>query len=122
MLKMGDKAPEFRLQNADGIEISLRYFRQKIIVVYFYPKDNTSGCTIEANEFSALLDEFTKRDAVVIGISPDNPKTHQNFIQKQNLGHILLSDPNKSVASAYGVYGKKLMYGKEVMGIIRSPS
>ncbi len=120
MLKIGDKAPEFRLQNADGIEISLRDFGQKVIVVYFYPKDNTSGCTIEANEFSELLDEFAKKNAVIIGISPDSIKSHQNFINKQNLKHILLSDPDRSVASAYGAYGKKMMYGKEVMGIIRS--
>ena len=91
-----------------------------LVIVYFYPKDNTPGCTIEAQEFSALLDEFGAKGAVVVGISPDSPKCHQNFISKQNLKILLLSDSDKSVASAYGAYGTKMMYGKEVQGIIRS--
>lgn len=119
-LESGDKAPDFCLLNAEGVEISLKDFGDKTIILYFYPKDNTPGCTIEALDFSALLKEFLAKDAVVIGVSPDTPKCHQNFIAKQNLKHILLSDPDKKVASAYGAYGKKLMYGKEVMGIIRS--
>lgn len=119
-LDSGDKAPDFCLLNAEGVEISLKDFGDKTIILYFYPKDNTPGCTIEALDFSGLLKEFLAKDAVVIGVSPDTPKCHQNFINKQNLKHILLSDPDKSVASAYGAYGKKLMYGKEVMGIIRS--
>ena len=120
MLKPNDKAPDFALPNDDGAEISLKDFGRKTLIVYFYHKDNTPGCTLEASDFSALLDEFIKKNAVVIGISPDSPKSHQNFIQKHNLKHILLSDPDKKVASLYGAFGKKMMYGKEVMGIIRS--
>ncbi len=120
MLNAGDKAPDFTLLDHKETSVSLKNFQDKTIIIYFYPKDNTSGCTIEANEFSELLDEFAKKNAVIIGISPDSIKSHQNFINKQNLKHILLSDPDRSVASAYGAYGKKMMYGKEVMGIIRS--
>ncbi|CBG40058.1 peroxiredoxin [Helicobacter mustelae] len=120
MLKIGDKAPEFCLKNQDDIEISLRDLGGKIVVLYFYPKDNTPGCTLEGQEFSALLPEFESKNALVIGISPDSTKTHKNFITKQQFGHMLLSDGDKSVATRYGAYGKKMMYGKEVMGIIRS--
>lgn len=119
-LQANDKAPAFTLPNADGVEISLKDFAQKTIVLYFYPKDNTPGCTTQAQDFSALLERFYAKNAVVIGISPDSPTCHQNFARKHNLVHILLSDPDKSVASAYGAYGEKMMYGKKVMGIIRS--
>lgn len=119
-LQKGDKAPQFRLKGADETEIALCDLLGKKVIVYFYPKDNTPGCTIEAQEFSALLDEFGAKGAVVVGISPDSPKCHQNFISKQNLKILLLSNSDKSVASAYGAYGTKMMYGKEVQGIIRS--
>ncbi|PAF47996.1 peroxiredoxin [Helicobacter sp. 12S02634-8] len=119
-LKIGDKAPSFRLKNQDDLEISSQDFGSKTIVLYFYPKDNTSGCSIEAIDFTSLLGEFASKGAVVIGISPDSPKSHKKFIADKALKHILLSDPDKSVASAYGAYGKKMMYGKEVFGIIRS--
>lgn len=119
-LKNGDVAPAFSLPNEDNVEISLRDFGDKIIILYFYPKDNTSGCTIEAVEFSELKSEFEKRDCVIIGISPDKTSTHKKFIESKNLNIILLSDENKEVASKYHAYGKKNMYGKEVMGIIRS--
>lgn len=120
MLKIGDKAPDFVLKNQDDIELGLKDLGSKSIVLYFYPKDNTSGCTLEAEEFTALLGEFEKKNAVVIGVSPDSTKSHKKFIASKNLAHILLSDEQKEVALAYGAYGKKMMYGKEVMGIIRS--
>ena len=119
-LQAGDNAPFFSLPNAQGAQVSLKDFGSKIVVLYFYPKDNTSGCTIEAQDFSNLLSAFLDKNAVVIGISPDSEKSHQNFISKYNLAHTLLSDVDKSVASAYFAYGKKMMYGKEAQGIIRS--
>lgn len=119
-LQAGDKAPLFRLKSTDGTEVALQDLLSKYVVLYFYPKDNTPGCTLEAQEFSALLPEFADKGAVVVGISPDSPKCHGNFISKHNLKVLLLSDSDKSVASAYGAYGTKMMYGKEVQGIIRS--
>lgn len=119
-LQAGDSAPDFSLPNTQGVKVSLQDFGSKIIVLYFYPKDNTSGCTIQAQDFSNLLSDFLAKNAVVIGISPDSTKSHQNFIDKYSLAHILLSDSDKSVASSYFAYGKKMMYGKEVQGIIRS--
>lgn len=119
-LQKGDKAPNFRLKSSDETEIALQDLLAKRVVVYFYPRDNTPGCTIEAEEFSALLKEFEAKNAVVVGISPDSPKCHQGFIAKKALKVLLLSDPDKSVASAYGAYGTKMMYGKEVQGIMRS--
>lgn len=119
-LKIGDKAPIFRLKSADETEIALSDLLSKRVVVYFYPKDNTPGCTIEAQEFSTLLGEFEKKGAIVVGISPDSPKCHQNFIAKKDLKVLLLSDADKCVAAAFGAYGTKMMYGKEVKGIIRS--
>ncbi|MEO1927544.1 MAG: thioredoxin-dependent thiol peroxidase [Nautiliaceae bacterium] len=116
------KAPEFCLPNQDNVEICLRDLRGKWIVLYFYPKDNTPGCTTEAKEFSELLDEFENLDAIVIGISPDSPKKHCNFIEKHDLTVTLLSDENKEVLKAYGAWGKKKMYGKEYEGVIRSTS
>lgn len=119
-LQVGDKAPNFRLKAADGTEIALADLLAKRVIIYFYPKDNTPGCTIEAEEFSALVKEFDTKNAIVVGISPDTPKCHQNFIDKKSLKILLLSDEDKSVANSYGAYGKKMMYGKEVYGIIRS--
>ncbi len=119
-LQAGDKAPLFRLQSSDGSEFALQDLLSKNVIVYFYPKDNTPGCTIEAQDFSELIESFALKGYVIVGISPDSPKTHQNFIAKQNLKILLLSDTDKSVASAYGAYGTKMMYGKEVQGIIRS--
>ena len=114
------KAPEFCLPNQDGVEICLRDLKGKWIVLYFYPKDNTPGCTTEAKEFSELIDEFEKLGAIVIGISPDSPKKHCNFIEKHNLKVTLLSDEEKKVLKAYGAWGKKKMYGREYEGVIRS--
>ncbi|MWV61728.1 redoxin domain-containing protein [Helicobacter saguini] len=119
-LKKGDVAPDFSLPNEDNVEISLRDLGEKTIILYFYPKDNTSGCTTEAQEFSALKAEFERLDCVIIGISPDKTSTHKKFIESKNLNIILLSDEKRAVASKYHAFGKKMMYGKEVQGIIRS--
>ncbi|STQ86395.1 peroxiredoxin [Helicobacter muridarum] len=119
-LQAGDIAPNFSLPNEDGVELALQDLSNYIIVLYFYPKDNTSGCTTQAKEFSELLSEFDALNAIVIGISPDKIETHKKFIQTQNLGITLLSDVAKNVATQYHAYGKKMMYGKEVQGIIRS--
>lgn len=120
VLAAGDIAPEFSLENSDGVSISLRDFRGKNVVLYFYPKDNTPGCTTEACEFSANYDEFIANDTVIVGVSPDSVKSHSGFIIKQNLKHILLSDINKDVAKAYGVWQVRKNYGKEYLGIVRT--
>ena len=114
------KAYNFCLPNQGNIEICLRDLKGKWIVLYFYPKDNTPGCTTEAKEFSNLLDEFEQLGVIVIGVSPDSPKKHCNFIEKHNLTITLLSDSEKEVLKAYGAWGKKKMYGKEYEGVIRS--
>ncbi|MBN1838953.1 MAG: thioredoxin-dependent thiol peroxidase [Campylobacterales bacterium] len=120
MLKIGDKAPSLSLPNQDFVEISLRDLEGKWVILYFYPKDNTPGCTSEACDFTAALPMFEDLNAVVLGISPDSPKSHQNFILKQNLEITLLSDETKEVAQNYGVWQMKKNYGKEYMGIVRS--
>lgn len=120
MLKEGMKAPDFTLLNQDGIEVSLRDLLGKKLVLYFYPKDHTSGCTLEAQDFMCLLDAFQQAGANVIGISPDSIKSHQTFAQKHHLNFLLLSDSAKQVASLYGVFGEKKLYGKTYQGIIRS--
>ncbi len=120
MLKVGDKAPSFSLPNQDSVEISLRDLEGKWIVLYFYPKDNTSGCTTEACDFTVALPEFEDLNAVVLGVSPDSAKSHQNFISKQKLGITLLSDESKETLEAYGVWQLKKMCGKEYMGVVRS--
>jgi len=114
------KAPDFCLPNQDGVEICLRDLKGKWIVLYFYPKDNTPGCTTEAKEFSELIDEFEDLGAIVIGVSPDSPKRHCNFIEKHNLKVTLLSDEEKKVLKAYGAWGKKKVCGRECEGVIRS--
>lgn len=119
-LEKGDEAPAFELENVDGVKINLKDFAGKKVILYFYPKDNTPGCTTEACEFSAAYDDFIADGAVIVGVSPDSVKSHANFAQKQNLKHILLSDPNKEVASLYGVWQVKKNYGKEYLGIVRS--
>ena len=121
MLNVGDKAPDFTLMSDKGEEVSLSDFIGKSdIVLYFYPKDNTSGCTKEACSFRDNIEEIKTKNAIVLGVSPDSIKSHQNFINKQNLNFTLLSDPDHKVAEAYGAWGEKSMYGKKYMGIIRS--
>ncbi|MBE9818433.1 thioredoxin-dependent thiol peroxidase [Campylobacter concisus] len=119
-LEVGDKAPEFEALNQDGVKVALKDFIGKNVVLYFYPKDNTPGCTTEACEFSANYDQFIKNDTVIIGVSPDSVKSHAGFIAKQNLKHILLSDEDKEISKLYGVWQVKKNYGKEYLGIVRS--
>ncbi|MBR7117915.1 MAG: thioredoxin-dependent thiol peroxidase [Helicobacteraceae bacterium] len=119
-MKAGDKAPIFNTKNQDGDDVSLCDFGNKTIVLYFYPKDMTKGCTIEGKEFSELVEEFDALNAVVVGISPDSIKSHQKFITKENLKQMLLSDSTKEIANAYGVWVEKSMYGRKYMGILRS--
>jgi peroxiredoxin Q/BCP len=114
------KAPEFCLPNQDETEICLRDLSGKWVVLYFYPKDNTPGCTTEACDFTNELEEFEELDAVILGVSPDSPKKHRNFIEKKDLKITLLSDEDKSVLKAYGAWGLKKNYGREYEGVIRS--
>jgi len=120
MLSIGDKAPEFCLPNQDENEVCLRDLSGKWIVLYFYPKDNTPGCTTEACEFTEAMPDFEGLDAVILGVSPDSPKKHRNFIEKKELGITLLSDENKEVLEQYGVWQLKKMCGREYMGVVRS--
>jgi len=120
MLKIGDKAPQITLPNQDEVEISLRDLEGKWVVLYFYPKDNTPGCTTEACEFTEALPVFDGLNAVIIGISPDSPKKHSNFIAKKDLLITLLADENKEVCEKYGVWQLKKICGKEYMGVVRS--
>lgn len=120
MLEKGMPAPAFRLLNQDGIEVALQDLLGRKLVLYFYPKDNTPGCTLEAQDFTKFLGEFERCGASVVGISPDSIESHKRFIQKQNLEIMLLSDPFKEAASLYGAFGEKKLYGKSFQGIIRS--
>jgi peroxiredoxin Q/BCP len=120
LIKIGDSAPEVCLQNQDGSEVCLNDQKGKWVVLYFYPKDNTSGCTLEAKDFTSMAKEFNDHDAVIIGISPDSIESHKKFIAKHSLGLELLSDPDHNVLEAYGAWGKKKMYGREFFGVVRS--
>jgi len=119
-LEVGSLAPDFTLKNADGQELSLKQFRGKWVVLYFYPKDNTPGCTTEALDFTALKEEFENANAVILGISPDTCESHQKFMQKHHLNIILLSDPEHTVLNKYGVWQLKKRYGREYMGVVRT--
>lgn len=116
----GKAAPAFTLEDAKGKKTSLKDFRGKNVIVYFYPKDDTPGCTKEALGFRDLWRHFQKEDTVVLGISPDGAGSHESFIEKYELPFILLSDPDKEVMSKYGALGEKMMYGKRTLGVIRS--
>lgn len=120
MLKKGDKAPDFSLEADSGKTMSLKDFAGKRLILYFYPKDNTSGCTAEALEFTALADSFGDTGAVVAGVSPDSVKSHINFREKHDLKVILLSDPDKTACLAYDVWREKSMCGRKYMGVLRS--
>lgn len=120
MLKLGSKAPVFSLLNQDEKMISLSDYKGKWLVLYFYPKDDTSGCTVEACEFTNEFKEFEKLDAVILGCSPDSPEKHQKFIAKYKLKIDLLCDPEHHTLEAYNAWGEKSMYGKKYMGVIRS--
>jgi len=119
-LILGAAAPLFTLPRDGGGTVSLEEFQGRKVVLYFYPKDDTSGCTVEAIDFTALLSEFDKADTVVIGLSPDSAASHDKFCKKHNLGVILAADEDKSVLSAYGVWTEKSMYGRKYMGVERT--
>ena len=117
---VGKKAPEFTLQGSSKDSISLKDLKGKTVVLYFYPKDDTPGCTKEACDFRDSLKKFTSKKAVVLGVSPDTLKAHDKFIDKFELPFELLSDPDHAVAEKYGVWVEKSMYGRKYMGIERS--
>ena len=119
-LKKGDKAPGFTLPGEINKKVSLADYKGKWVIVYFYPKDNTPGCTVEAREFTKSVDDFSQLDAEIIGISADSPESHMKFTNKHDLKLTLLSDQNHKVMEDYGAWGIKKMYGKEYWGIIRS--
>jgi peroxiredoxin Q/BCP len=120
MININEKAPDFCLPNQDETEICLRDLSGKWIVLYFYPKDNTPGCTTEACDFTSNLPHFDELDAVVLGVSPDSPKKHRNFIEKKELAITLLSDESKTLCESYGVWQLKKMCGREYMGVVRT--
>lgn len=119
-LSIGDTAPDFSLPRDGGGTVALSSFKGKPVVVYFYPKDDTSGCTTEATSFTSLAGDFEKAGAVVIGISPDSVKSHDKFVAKHGLSVILGSDEEKSTLESYQVWKEKSMYGKTYMGVERT--
>ncbi|UCH02829.1 MAG: thioredoxin-dependent thiol peroxidase [Candidatus Bathyarchaeota archaeon] len=120
MVDVGENAPDFTLLSDKGTNVSLSNYRGRKVVLYFYPKDGTPGCTKEAQEFRNLAHEFTKENAVIIGVSKDSVKSHQKFIEKHNLPFTLLSDPEGKVLDLYGVWKQKSMYGRTFMGTERT--
>lgn len=120
MVEPGSKAPPFRLQSDAGDSVGLEDLKGKTVVLYFYPKDDTSGCTVEACEFRDNWAAVTRAGAVVLGVSPDNVAAHQKFKRKYDLPFPLLADPDHTVAEHYGVWGEKSMYGRRYFGINRT--
>ena len=120
MLEQGTKAPDFTLNDKDGNAVSLADFAGKKVVLYFYPKDNTPGCTRQACAFAAAYEDFKTLDAVVIGVSKDSEASHRRFAEKNGLPFILLSDPELKAIQTYGVWQEKKNYGKVSMGVVRS--
>ena len=120
MLEVGTKAPEFTLPDKDGNPVSLSDFLGKKVVLYFYPKDNTPGCTKQACAFAASYEGFKAKNVAVIGVSKDSVASHQKFAAKYDLPFILLSDPELQAIQAYGVWQEKKLYGKVSMGVVRS--
>ena len=120
MLETAVKAPAFTLEDAEGNKVSLADFIGKKVVLYFYPKDNTPGCTRQACAFAAVYDQFKAKNAVVIGISKDSAASHAKFRQKFSLPFVLLADPELQAIQAYGVWQEKKLYGKTSMGVVRT--
>ena len=120
MLREGDKAPDFELPTESDDKLKLSGFKGKAVVLYFYPKDDTSGCTLEAKDFSRFAPDFRKTGVEVIGLSPDSVESHQKFTRKYGLAVRLAADEDKAVATAYGVWVEKSMYGRKYMGVERS--
>ncbi|HEX9042324.1 MAG TPA: thioredoxin-dependent thiol peroxidase [Trebonia sp.] len=119
-LAPGDQAPDFTLPDADGNQVSLSQLRGQRVIVYFYPAAMTPGCTKQACDFTAAMPDLTAEGVTVLGISPDPPAKLARFRDKEHLAFPLLSDPDKTVLTAYGAYGEKMNYGKTIMGVIRS--
>ncbi|NQV50253.1 MAG: thioredoxin-dependent thiol peroxidase [Candidatus Marinimicrobia bacterium] len=119
MLSIGDKAPEFKLNDQDGKTVALKDFKGKKLVIYFYPKDQTPGCIKEACSFRDNIEAYTKNGISVLGVSIDGEKSHQNFISKQELNFPLLADVEKKMVNSYEVWGEKSMYGRKYMGTFR---
>ncbi|RXJ79355.1 thioredoxin-dependent thiol peroxidase [Arcobacter sp. F2176] len=120
MLEVNSIAPDFCAPNQDDVEICLRDIKGSWIVLYFYPRDNTPGCTTEACDFTASMPEFDNLDATILGVSPDTPAKHRNFIEKQNLNITLLADVEKKMCEDYGVWQLKKFMGRESMGVVRT--
>ncbi len=120
MIEEGKAAPLFTLKDPNGDKVSLKALRGRNVIVYFYPRDDTPGCTKEACGFRDLKADFDAADTVIVGISPDGADSHQAFIDKFDLPFTLLCDPDRKVMEKYGAYGEKMMYGKKTMGVIRS--
>lgn len=120
MLEVGTKAPDFTLPDQDGVEHSLSDYRGKKVILYFYPKDNTAGCTKQACGFAELYPQIQEKDAVVLGVSKDSVASHKRFQEKYDLPFTLLSDPDHRVIEEYGVWQEKKNYGKTYMGIVRT--
>jgi peroxiredoxin Q/BCP len=120
MLKEGQKAPEFKLPSSEGKDVSLKELRGKPVVLYFYPRDMTPGCTREACDFRDHQAQLKKAGAVVLGVSPDTLASHEKFRGEHKLNFPLLADTDKAVAKSYGAFGEKVLYGKKFKGIIRS--
>ena len=120
MLETGTKAPEFTLQDQEGREVSLSDYRGKKVILYFYSKDNTAGCTKQACSFAELYPDFREKNAVVLGVSKDSVQSHKKFAEKYGLPFTILADPELTVIEAYDVWKEKNMYGKKVMGVVRT--
>ncbi|MEA5115828.1 MAG: peroxiredoxin [Geobacteraceae bacterium] len=116
----GKKAPDFQLEGSDGKKHALADYRGKTVVIYFYPRDNTPGCTKEACAFRDFHEELARKGVVLLGVSKDSMKSHDKFIRDFGLPFVLLSDPDAAMMASYGAYGEKSMYGKKTMGTIRS--
>ena len=119
-VEVGKAAPAFTLKNHKGEKVALSDLKGKDVILYFYPRDNTPGCTKEAQGFRDLWKKIQARGAVVLGVSPDSETSHQKFAQDHKLPFILLSDPERKVMEKYGAFGEKMMYGKKTQGVIRS--
>lgn len=120
MIQVGDKAPDFMAVTGDGATVSIKQFRGKKVVLYFYPKDNTSGCTREACDFRDNMARLKRKGVAVLGVSPDSAASHEKFSSKFDLPFPLISDSDHEIAAAYGVWVEKSMYGRKYMGIERS--
>lgn len=120
MLEVGNEVPDFCLPNQDEEEICFRDIKGRWTVLYFYPKDNTPGCTTQACDFTQAEPDFTALDAIILGVSPDSPKKHRNFIEKKDLTITLLADEEKELCNLFGIWQLKKFMGKEYMGVVRS--